>query len=363
MADFQPFNLGQVLQTAEAIKAARSQSTTDRLREQYLGEQIQGMRSDRERQQRLDDVTFGKQRASQEYTRAGYILQADDPKGLIETQFPDIQKMLTAGGADWATVTPEQLKQTAKLIQAKAGAEAGIDPGALSERQKLEMQSQIEDKRIAGQQGFQRDMQEDQQSFASGQQQRQQQFSVTQAAQERQAALEAEQRRQAFTSEQNRLEREARAAAKSPNSQQAVAERQRTLDVYTEARNGLIQALEGTETGALAGRIPAVTAAQQTGEGAVAAMAPVLKQLFRSAGEGTFTDKDQELLLRMVPTRTDEPEARRDKLANIDRIISAKLGLQVPSYKAPGTPSGASGSWGEPGQSVQMGGFTVRRVK
>jgi len=37
MADFRPFDLGSVLQTAEAIKASRAQATTDRLREQYLG--------------------------------------------------------------------------------------------------------------------------------------------------------------------------------------------------------------------------------------------------------------------------------------------------------------------------------------
>jgi hypothetical protein len=210
-----------------------------------------------------------------------------------------------------------------------------VGPGNLTERQKLEMQGQLEDRRIAGQQQFQLGMQQNQQRFASDQQARQQQ-----------AALEAEQRRQNFTAEQNRLEREGRAALKSPNSQQAIAERQRTLDVYTEARNGLIQALGGTETGPLAGRVPAVTAAQQTGEGAVAAMAPVLKQLFRSAGEGTFTDKDQELLLRMVPTRTDEPEARQAKLENIDRIIGAKLGLVVPPYEPPGQRAGgASGGW------------------
>jgi hypothetical protein len=56
-------------------------------------------------------------------------------------------------------------------------------------------------------------------------------------------------------------------------------------------------------------------------EGAVAAIAPVLKQLFRVAGEGVFTDRDQQLLLDMVPKRTDFPQAREAKLANIDKIV------------------------------------------
>lgn len=60
-------------------------------------------------------------------------------------------------------------------------------------------------------------------------------------------------------------------------------------------------------------------------EGSVAAMAPVLKQLFRTAGEGTFTDKDQQLLVSMLPTRTDTPAARQFKMTNIDNIVRAKL--------------------------------------
>lgn len=103
------------------------------------------------------------------------------------------------------------------------------------------------------------------------------------------------------------------------------------LEMWQEARAGLENALNETDTGYFAGRLPAITAAQQTAEGAVAATAPILKQIFRVAGEGTFTDKDQELLLRMVPTRTDEPEARKAKVENIDRIIRAKLGQAAPS--------------------------------
>ena len=105
------------------------------------------------------------------------------------------------------------------------------------------------------------------------------------------------------------------------------------LDQWQAAREGLESGLGASETGPLAGRIPAFTTEQQVAEGAVAATAPILKQIFRTAGEGTFTDKDQELLLRMVPTRTDTPEARKAKIENIDRIIRAKMGVgaQQPS--------------------------------
>lgn len=104
-------------------------------------------------------------------------------------------------------------------------------------------------------------------------------------------------------------------------------EKQQALNTWLTARNGLIGALSETETGPIRGRLPAFSADQQTAEGAIAATAPVLKQIFRVAGEGVFTDRDQALLLEMVPKRTDRPEARIAKIKNIDAIINAKLGL------------------------------------
>lgn len=102
---------------------------------------------------------------------------------------------------------------------------------------------------------------------------------------------------------------------------------QTAWNVYNNSMSNLAQAMEGTETGPVVGLIPAITANQQIAEGAVAVMAPVLKQMFRSAGEGTFTDKDQEMLLKMVPTRSDLPEARLAKIKAIDAIVRAKLGI------------------------------------
>jgi hypothetical protein len=61
-----------------------------------------------------------------------------------------------------------------------------------------------------------------------------------------------------------------------------------TLKTYETARDGLMDALKNTVTGPVLGRSPAMTEDQQVAEGAVAAMAPVLKQMFRIAGEGTF---------------------------------------------------------------------------
>lgn len=96
-------------------------------------------------------------------------------------------------------------------------------------------------------------------------------------------------------------------------------------NAYEVARNGLMAGLERANTGYFAGKVPPITEGAQIAEGGVAAMAPVLKQLFRASGEGIFTDKDQELLMSMVPTRDDLPEARLIKMELIDRLVRSKL--------------------------------------
>lgn len=94
---------------------------------------------------------------------------------------------------------------------------------------------------------------------------------------------------------------------------------------YQTAIGQLEQAASQTATNPVAGLLPAVTANAQIMESAVSMMAPVLKEMFRQAGEGTFTDKDQELLLKMVPTRNEHPEAIKAKLGMIDNLVRAKL--------------------------------------
>ena len=110
---------------------------------------------------------------------------------------------------------------------------------------------------------------------------------------------------------------------------------------YQQAMGALGIAMEDTSTGYLVGRMPAFTAEQQIADGAIAALAPILKNLFRSAGEGVFTDKDQDLLMKMVPTRLDLPRARAAKIANINAIVAAKLNAAGQSGQAPPANAGA----------------------
>lgn len=134
------------------------------------------------------------------------------------------------------------------------------------------------------------------------------------------------------------------AAAKA--DAEAIAEQRSNkaaFNLYQTAFSGLSTSLGQTVTGPIFGLLPALTSNQQIADGAVAAVAPILKQMFRAAGEGTFTDSDQALLMAMVPTRKDKPDARASKMQNIDAIVRAKLKQDGSFEMFPDAPIGAPG--------------------
>lgn len=124
-SDFQPFNLGAVLQTAEAIKSSRAQATTDRLREQYLGEQIGAMKDERAAKQRELQVVIGKEKAQQIVAKTGQILQAANPKNYVEQNEPDLVKNYQG---DWQTIDDEGVRQLVTQMQNRANQELGVAP-------------------------------------------------------------------------------------------------------------------------------------------------------------------------------------------------------------------------------------------
>jgi hypothetical protein len=136
------------------------------------------------------------------------------------------------------------------------------------------------------------------------------------------------------TNPANRIPVGAAPAKENANAAEAQTA-QNAYNSFDIAMSNVEAAFQKTSTGPLAGRIPAMTTKQQIAEGAVAALAPILKQLFRSAGEGVFTDKDQALLIEMAPKRTDTPEAAAAKTKAIRDIVAAKLGVAAPAAPPP----------------------------
>lgn len=135
---------------------------------------------------------------------------------------------------------------------------------------------------------------------------------------------------------------------------------EKAFSTYETAIGGLMSALGETSTGPIVGFLPALTANQQIADGAVAAMEPVLKGIFRSAGEGTFTDADAKRLLAMLPDRSTAPEARAYQLGMVDSIVRSKLGKPV---MVGSSVLGREVSMGEVFQEAVDNNMTVEEVK
>ena len=88
--------------------------------------------------------------------------------------------------------------------------------------------------------------------------------------------------------------------------------------------------------------LPAITSNQQIAQQSIAIMAPVLKNIFRESGEGVFTDKDQQILIDMIPDRTANPETIAYAIKMINDIVAAKLNQQIRVEIAPNTSAGST---------------------
>ena len=95
---------------------------------------------------------------------------------------------------------------------------------------------------------------------------------------------------------------------------------------YQAGLEGLSDALADANTGVISGTMFALTDNNRIAKGAGAVMLPIMKAMFRGAGEGTFTDKDQEVLENMLPTTSDSPAVAKSKLRLMDVIIQSKIG-------------------------------------
>jgi hypothetical protein len=118
-------------------------------------------------------------------------------------------------------------------------------------------------------------------------------------------------------------------------SEVEAAERTRLNNItYTAWENGITElgrALGQTNTGPGLGWLPAISENQQKADQALASMAPLLKEVFRQAGEGTFTKDDQQILLDMLPDRGSHSGVIQYAINNINNIVRTKLGIQQPN--------------------------------
>lgn len=143
----------------------------------------------------------------------------------------------------------------------------------------------------------------------------------------------------------------ARAAAQAGGAEKGKSEEERkqvqvqnnkTWNIWETAISGLEESLGNTPTGKIIGLLPAISSSQQIADQAIAIMAPVLKNIFRESGEGVFTDKDQQILIDMIPDRTSNPETIAYAIKMINDIVAAKLNQDIKVEVVPNTSAGST---------------------
>lgn len=146
MSDFQVLDLGHIMETAAALKAAKRQDLTDQLRQRVLQAQATQTEQQTGQQQGVDQFLAKNPNASlqdlsqfgltgvdaatkliqarnansleqnrQMYTAANVVANADDPKATtlqVAPQFPQ-QYDSVHGQGSWDALTPDQVKQQA----------------------------------------------------------------------------------------------------------------------------------------------------------------------------------------------------------------------------------------------------------
>ena len=109
----------------------------------------------------------------------------------------------------------------------------------------------------------------------------------------------------------------------------------RSLKAFDVGMKELAKAFGGADTGPIVGFMPNITEGRQNLKSSVSSMAPLLKNLFRSSGEGVFTDKDQELLLGMLPDEYTDKNVAQKAINRVYSIVAAKLGMDPSSMDVP----------------------------
>ena len=79
-------------------------------------------------------------------------------------------------------------------------------------------------------------------------------------------------------------------------------------------------------TGSLQGNLPAASQSSRMFETARTQMLPLLKDVFRKAGEGTFTEGDQRILTDLIPDRTMDAQEFDAAVRRLDAVVAMKAG-------------------------------------
>lgn len=135
MPEFRTTSLGDILQTAEAIKGMRQQAESNKIRDAYMGVQMDNARQSGQiaqdqnrRSQQSHDVEIGAFKAKYKYLLAENAAKDPDPAGFIRRFAPELIQDFDShyGQGSFERLPPEQLAQVLGQIKNHSAAQAGI---------------------------------------------------------------------------------------------------------------------------------------------------------------------------------------------------------------------------------------------
>jgi len=337
MAEFNTFDLGRVIQTAEAIKGLRRQEGDDLLRRQYMQTQLTGAQQQQAQQAEIFETEKQSREAKRNYLELTAILRSGNPHETAKLYAPELVSKIEEahGPGAFDKIPADQLKQILSGQQGMAAARAGIqrkiryeDAGgqklAIDEDTGMPVvdvaaiqKSATPESLLSAQTAIRG------QDMSAATTRRGQDIGAATAVRGQDIASQTAAAGRATTERGQDLTYQAALEKNAGKNNPQAA-----WSTYSTAINQYKRDLGETwYLGPIYSMGPDVTPAQRTAAGSYANMAPVLKDVFRQAGEGTFTKDDQQVLLNMLPTRTDSPGTRKAKFENIDAIVRSKLGV------------------------------------
>jgi hypothetical protein len=134
---FNTFDLGRVLQTAEAIKGMRREAENDRMRNMYMGEQVETMQQNRginasqeQRAQAEQQAKLKAIEAKRVYHVADAVYRSDHPAAAVANLAPDFVQEFEAqhGAGAFSRLQDDQVKQLFAGMRERSMIAAGIQP-------------------------------------------------------------------------------------------------------------------------------------------------------------------------------------------------------------------------------------------
>jgi hypothetical protein len=162
MPEFRTADLGQIMQTAEALKGMKRQGETDRLRDMYLGVQTENARQagqiDASQEERAKSEQAAQVQARE--ARQHYLIAQNIKTLPPERRIPFIQQFAPEfienyekkhGPGTFVQQSPQEIEMGASEMMAHFGSMIGVGPGGGTPEQQFELQAQTasDDKRFS----------------------------------------------------------------------------------------------------------------------------------------------------------------------------------------------------------------------